>query len=390
MVNKYFGEAASIKGDLVSWRRHIHQNPELGLDLPETSAFIKAELEKMGIPCKVSEKNSHVVALLGKGDNCIMLRSDMDALPMAEESGEEFASTNGCMHACGHDMHATVLLGAARLLKAHEDELKGQVKLLFQSGEEVFKGAQSAIDEGVLEDPKVDAAISAHMASAFPVGGIGWGYFPMSAVYGFRIDVAGKGTHGSTPEKGVSAMNAAVHIYLALQELIAREITASTEAALTIGRFESGKANNVIPASAVLEGTLRTFSPETRDFLVARITEVAEAVAKAYRAEAAVTVVSDCPATINDKALTDEVVEICKSVNSDFQVLDVYHAMGSEDFAFFTDKVPCCYIGIGALYGNGYPVYSEHNPKVRFNEDALVVGSATYATIADEWLSKRA
>ena len=185
-------------------------------------------------------------------------------------------------------------------------------------------------------------------------------------------------------------MNAAVHIYLALQELIAREITASTEAALTIGRFESGKANNVIPASAVLEGTLRTFSPETRDFLVARITEVAEAVAKAYRAEAAVTVVSDCPATINDKALTDEVVEICKSVNSDFQVLDVYHAMGSEDFAFFTDKVPCCYIGIGALYGNGYPVYSEHNPKVRFNEDALVVGSATYATIADEWLSKRA
>ncbi|MBR2674679.1 MAG: amidohydrolase [Mogibacterium sp.] len=390
MVNKYMEEAAAIKGDLVKWRRHIHQNPELGLKLPMTSAFICSELDKMGISYTASEENSHVVALLGQGDKCIMLRSDMDALPIQEESGEEFASTNGCMHACGHDMHAAVLLGAAKLLKAHEAGLKGKVKLLFQSGEEVFKGAETAIAEGVLENPRVDAAVSAHMASAFPVGGIGYGYFPMSAVYGFRIDIEGKGTHGSTPEKGVSPINAAVHIYLALQELIAREISASTEAVITIGRFESGSASNIIPSSAVLEGTLRTFDSSIREYLIGRISEVAKNVGEAYRAEVKVTAVSDCPATVNDKELTDEVVEICKGINPEFQVLNIYHVMGSEDFAFFTDKLPCCYLGIGALYGNDYPVYSEHNPKVRFNEDALVVGAATYAGIATEWLETHA
>ncbi len=388
MVNNYMQEAAAIKEDLIKWRRHIHQNPELGLKLPETSAFIQSELDKMGISYTVSKENSHVVAVLGQGEKCIMLRSDMDALPITEESGEEFASTNGCMHACGHDMHATILLGAAKLLKAHEAELNGQVKLLFQSGEEVFQGAQTAIEEGVLENPKVDAAVAAHMASAVPVGAIGYGYFPMSAVYGFKIEVEGKGTHGSTPEKGVSPINAAVHIYLALQELIAREITASTEAVITIGRFESGSANNIIPSSAVLEGTLRAFDPETREYLIGRIEEVAKSVGETYRADVKVTTTSDCPATVNDKELTDEVVEIIRGVNSDFNVLGIFHAMGSEDFAFFTDKLPCCYIAIGALYGGDYPAYSEHNPKVRFNEDALVVGAAVYSTVAEEWLAK--
>ncbi|MBP3896942.1 MAG: amidohydrolase [Mogibacterium sp.] len=379
-----------MKEDLIRWRRHLHQIPELGLRLPETSSYIQGELDKLGISYTVSKENSHVVALLGSGENCALLRSDMDALPMSEESGLDFASTNGRMHACGHDMHAAILLGAAKLLKAHESELKGQVKLLFQAGEEVFQGAKTVIAEGVLENPKVGAAFSAHMASAFPVGGIGYGYFPMSAVYGFRIDIKGKGTHGSTPEKGVSPINAGVHIYLALQELIAREAAASSEAVITIGRFESGSANNVIPETAVLEGTLRAFDPEVRSYMIRRITEVAEGVGAAYRTEVTVTTVSDCPATVNDKALTDEVVAIIKESNTEVQVLPIYHAMGSEDFAFFTDKLPCCYIGIGALYGDGYPVYTEHNPKVRFNEDALVVGAAAYCTMATKWLEHRA
>lgn len=389
-MTNYWNEAAAIREDLISWRRYLHQNPELGLKLPKTSAFIQAELDKMGISYTVSEENSHVVALLGKGDNCILLRSDMDALPMKEESGLDFASTNGNMHACGHDMHATTLLGAAKLLKAHEDELKGQVKLLFQSGEEVFKGAQSAIDEGVLENPKVGAAIASHVASIAPVGVVGYGYFPMSAVYGFRIDVKGLGAHGSTPEKGISPINAGVHIYLALQELIAREVAADKEVVITIGHFEAGSANNVIPETAVLEGTLRAFDPEVRTYMISRITEIAESVAKTYRAEATVTAVSDCPAMVNDKALTDEVVDILKSGNEKLQVLPIYHAMGSEDFAFFSDKVPCCYVAHGSTYGNGYPTLSEHNPKVRYNEDTLPVAVGSYCTIAARWLENHA
>lgn len=390
MAINYWEEAAAMKDELISWRRHIHQNPELGLKLPKTTAFICAELDKMGISYTVSKENSHVVALLGKGDNCILLRSDMDALPIKEESGLDFASQNGNMHACGHDIHATTLLGAAKLLKAHEDELKGQVKLLFQSGEEVFKGAATAIEEGVLENPKVGAAIASHVASIAPVGVVGYGYFPMSAVYGFRIDITGKGAHGSTPDKGISPINAGVHIYLALQELIAREAAATSEVVITIGHFESGSANNVIPETAVLEGTLRAFDPEVRKYMIERITEVAESVAKTYRAEATVTAVSDCPAMINDKDLTDEVVGILKEGNDKLQVLPIYHAMGSEDFAFFSDRVPCCYIAHGAMFGDGYPVLSEHNPKVRFNEGTIPVAVGSYCTIAVKWLENHA
>ena len=390
MISKYLAEASAIKEDMVTWRRYLHQHPELGLNLPETSAYIQAELDKLGIEYSVSKENSHIVALIGQGDKCIMLRADMDALPMKEDSGEEFASTNGNMHACGHDMHATSLLGAAKLLKAHEDELKGQVKLLFQSGEELFKGAQSAIDEGVLDNPKVDAAIAVHMASAFPVGVFGYGYYPMSAVYGFKIEIKGKGTHGSTPEKGLDPINTGVHIYLALQELIAREISASSEVALTIGHFEAGSANNVIPETAVLEGTLRAFDPEIRSQMIRRIIEVAKGVGTVYGTEVTITTTSDCPAMVNDKDLTDEVVSYLQEMNPDFQILPVFHAMGSEDFAFFSDKTSCCYLAAGALYGGDYPVYSEHNPKVRFNEDALVVTSAMYSSVAAAWLDRHA
>lgn len=390
MTSDFLKEAASIKEDMVSWRRYLHQHPELGLDLPETSKYIQEQLEKLGISFTVSKENSHVVATIGQGDRCVLLRADMDALPMAEESGLDFASTNGCMHACGHDMHAASLLGAARILKAHESELKGKVKLLFQSGEEVFKGASTAIEEGVLEDPKVDVAFASHMAPAFPVGIVGYGYFPMSAVYGFRIDVEGRGTHGSTPDKGVSPINAAVHIYLALQELIAREIPATGEAVITIGHFESGSANNVIPQTAVLEGTLRAFDPEIRSKLIKRIEEVSVKTADVFGATAGVTAVSDCPAVINDKEFTDEAVEMIAKLNPDFQMAPIFHAMGSEDFAFFSDKVPCCYVAVGAAYGEDYPPYSEHNPKVRFGEDVLVINSAIYSAVAAGWLEKHA
>jgi len=390
MAGAYLQEAAAMKDDLVAWRRHLHQIPELGLDVPQTSAYIQDELGKLGISYQVSTENSHIVAILGAGERCFLLRSDMDALPMSEDSGLEYASANGNMHACGHDMHAASLLGAAALLKAHEGELKGRVKLLFQSGEEVFRGAQTAIDEGVLENPKVDAAFAAHMASASPVGAIGYGYFPMSAVYGFKIGITGRGTHGSTPEKGVDPINAGVHIFLALQELIAREASASSEVVITIGRFEGGSVNNVIPERAVLEGTLRAFDPEVRTFMIRRIGEVAERVGAVYGADVTVTATSDCPAVVNDRTLTDELMGVLKDECSGLDILPVFHAMGSEDFAFFSDKVPCCYIAVGARFGEDYPAYSEHNPQVRFNEDALVVNSAIYATVATAWLGARA
>ena len=415
-MTDYFCEAACLKDDLIAIRRHLHQIPELGLDLPLTTAFVQEELTKLGIPSVKSPSSGWVSAVIGDpAGRCILLRSDMDALPVTEDSGLAFASSNGCMHACGHDFHTTNLLGAARLLKAHESELKGQVKLFFQTGEEVFDGSLHAISEGLLEDPCVDATFGMHMASRVPVGvirasaagsprpmsSLSVSETPspsgqtgnstasravMSAGYCFRIEITGKGAHGSTPELGISPINAAVHIYLGLHELIAREVAASKEAVLTIGRFESGQVFNVIPDTAVMEGTLRTFDPEVRSYLIGRFNDIIPQIAAVYRAEAKIIVIGDCPPVINDPVLEDEVLSYIHESNPAIDIRPTFHWMASEDFSFFGDHVPSCFLSIGGMADDGYPAYAEHNPKVRFNEGALTIGAAVYASVAAKWL----
>lgn len=194
-----FKEALAMQEELTTWRHALHQMPELSLDLPKTSAFVQTRLAEMDVPFHTIVNGNGVVAQLGEGEPCLLLRADMDALPVAETSGVDFASTNGCMHACGHDMHTTSLLGAAKLLKAHEAELCGTVKLLFQPGEETFNGAEACIKDGVLESPHVDAAVATHVASIAPVGLVAYGDVPNAAVYGFKITLTGKGTHGAMP-----------------------------------------------------------------------------------------------------------------------------------------------------------------------------------------------
>lgn len=267
-------EAQAFANELAAWRHDLHQTPELGNNLPQTSAFIQARLDEMDIPYAVLVDGSCVVGLIGAGaaaaargngtctdeqaGTVIMLRGDMDALPVAEESGEPFASTNGCMHACGHDMHATALLGAARMLKAREAELvdaNATVKLLFQPGEETFEGARAAIADGLLQNPRPQAAFAMHVNSQSPLGLVLYGSPALSGVYGFRITLQGKGGHGSSPEICIDPITAGVHVHLALQELIAREVPAAKEVALTVGKFAGGQAANVIPDTCVLEGS---------------------------------------------------------------------------------------------------------------------------------------
>lgn len=382
MINEYMKEALDMQETLTGWRRALHQIPEIGHDLPLTTSYVSAQLTLMGIDHRISDK-CNITALIGEGDRCFLLRSDMDALPIREESGESFASVNGNMHACGHDMHTTILLGAAKLLKNHEDELGGTVKLLFQSGEEIFTGATNAIAEGVLKNPAPEAAFCMHVDAINDVGLFAYGERPMSSVYGFRITVSGKGAHGSTPELGVDPIATAVHIYLALQELISREIPASAEVALTIGRFEAGSVPNAIPDTATLEGTLRTFDPKVRQNLISRITDVTLSVASAYRSFADIEVLYDVPVCICDEAMNREAIDAIHQVDDTFSVPELFHSMGSEDFSFFTDKLPCSYIAIcaGADTDKRWP---SHNPKVRFNEKALPIGAAIYATVAAE------
>jgi len=391
MKHQLLQEAAEMQDKLTAWRHSLHQIPELGLNLPKTSAFIKEQLTAMGIAFREYEDISCITAVLGNTDRgngkCFLLRSDMDALPMAEESGELFASENGHMHACGHDLHAAILLGAARLLKEHEDELNGAVKLLFQSGEETFEGAKAAVEAGILENPHVDVAFAMHVASIINNNVIIYGSYPMSSVYGFRITLTGKGTHGSTPQLGIDPINTGVHIHLALQELISREVPATEEAVLTIGRFNGGTVSNVIPERAILEGTLRTFKPELRTMLIRRIHEVIESVSRTYRTEAEIEVLSDVPAVACDTDLNQEIISSIKSLDETVALKPLYHVMGSEDFAFISEKVPSSYFCLGAGLPDKSKWIGQHNPKVRFVDECLPLGAAVYAKAAVDWLN---
>lgn len=386
MKDQILQEAEDMREELIKWRRSLHKIPELGLALPDTTAFVKERLSEMDINFTEYKECSCITATLGKGGKCFLLRSDMDGLPMKEESGESFASENGCMHSCGHDLHTAILLGAAKLLKKYESRLKGTVKLLFQSGEETFDGAKAAIEAGVMEKPHVDAAFAMHVASIVPANVIIYGAYPMAAVYGFRINLTGKGTHGSTPQLGIDPINTGVHIYLALQELIAREVSSTEEAALTIGRFHAGAVSNVIPEHAVLEGTLRTFKPEIRSMLIQRINEVVHSVAKTYRTEVRIETLSDVPPVACSPDMNQEILASIHDLDQEIQTLPYYHVMGSEDFAFISEKVPSSYFGLGAGIEDGSKRLGQHNPRVRFSEECLPLGAAVYAKTAIDWL----
>ena len=386
MSSTFLQEARRIHGQIVTWRRELHQIPEVGITLPQTMGYIKKQLEEMGISCQYHEAISCIEATIGSGEKCFLLRSDADALPVAEEADVPFKSTNGCMHGCGHDMHAAILLGAAKLLKAREQELPGTVKLLFQSGEEVFQGARAAVGAGVLENPHVDAAFAMHVIAMMPVGIIMTGKEAMASVDGFKITLIGHGGHGSMPESCVDPINAAVQVYLALQSLIARETGGTEEAVLTIGQLSAGDVANVIPERAVLQGTLRTFKPEVRQRLVSRIQEVSAAVAAAYRCACEYEVLSACPSVVTDDAVSACVEKSIKTLDSRLYVMGGAHGMGSEDFAEITSRVPSAYFMVGAGPAEEQKRLGQHTPKIEFTEDVLSLGAAIYAQAARDWL----
>ncbi|MDO4280699.1 MAG: M20 family metallopeptidase [Peptococcaceae bacterium] len=384
MYAELYQEAQALAPTLVQWRRDLHQMPEIGLDLPQTAAYVAHQLAALGIDFERKAGGSCIAATLGQGDRCLLLRADMDALPMREESGLDFAAINGNMHACGHDLHATALLGAAALLKRHEAELGATIKLLFQPGEETFSGAKACIGDGVLENPHVDAAFATHVISNVPVGTLCYGHTPNASVYGFKLTITGKGTHGAMPEGGIDPINVGVHIYLALENLIARECAPSQEVSLTIGQFAAGSAANIIPETAVLQGTLRTFEGDLRTRLIRRISEVSDRLAAAFGARVDLEVLSDSPALVCDEAQNAAFAAALAQLSPDLTIREGLHTTASEDFAFYAQHVPATFVAIGAQADDG-PVYAQHNPKVCFNERALAIGCATYAAAALSW-----
>lgn len=389
-----YRRAKELEPELIRWRRHIHQHPEGGPDQPETAAFVSRTLEGFGLEPR--QLGGGVVALVqGKRPGkTLLLRADMDALFLEEESGLPFASQcPGLNHACGHDMHTAMLLGAAKLLAEQREELQGCVKLCFQPAEEIAAGAARMIEAGVMEYPHVDAVMGLHMAIAtgLPTGTIAASPgVTLASNDMFRIDVTGRGSHGARPETAIDPINILCHIHSLLQTINSREVAPRETVVLTIGQIAAGSTPNSIPREGFLRGTLRTLRTEDRQLVKRRLVEIAEKTAEALGGKARVTFQAGMPPLVNDSAMTREMKSYLGEILPPDRVAEMPTRMGSEDFARMTEMVPGVFLFLsGGSTTEGYTVGS-HDPRVIFNEAALPAGAAAHAHCAIRWLEQHA
>lgn len=385
----YYKRALQLQDETIKHRRYFHTHAETGLNMPKAQAYVLNELEKIGLD--PHQCGHGVSATIGRGGKVLLLRADMDALPMKEESGESFSCpTQTEAHTCGHDFHAAMLLTAAKMLKENEENLNGTVKLMFQPAEETFEGSKDMIAHGILENPHVDAALAYHVAP----GKMAPGMFMynsksvmMNSVDGFKITVHGKGAHGAYPQSSIDPINIGVHIYLALEALIAREVNPEKSCVLTIGNFNAGSAANIIPESAVLQGTIRTNDTESRKLLVKRMKETAEKTAEVYGGSVNIEMLSEVPPLICDPQLTEEFVSYMKELPiQNLTAISDTAASASEDFAVIAEKIPSAFMYLSSGFPDERGNAPAHNPKVLFNEDVCPIGSACLAHCADRWL----
>lgn len=376
-------EIDEILPGVVADRRFIHQHPELGFQEFETSRFVAERLESLGVEdIRTGIAITGVTGLIrgagkaGPVDRVVLLRADMDALPILEENDVDYRSqTNGVMHACGHDAHTANLLGVARLLMARRQEFAGTVKLLFQPAEEGGGGARVMIDEGVLENPTVDLVFGLHVAQETPLGKVIMRAGPaMAAADRFTIIIHGKGGHGAQPHTTVDPIAVGSQIVMALQSIVSREVDPTEQAVVTVGAFLAGEAANVIPDTAEMRGTLRSFKPEVRDQIATRVEEICEGVAAAMRATVDFTFSPGYPPTVNDPEMTQLVWDVAITVVGEDNVAEAPLIMGAEDFSYFLERKPGCFFFIGSRNEERGLTWGHHHPRFDIDEDTMAIG----------------
>lgn len=371
-----------IMPGVIADRRHLHQHPELGFQEFETARLVAERLESMGVEdIRTGIAVTGVTGLIkgtkpGGPEKVVLVRADMDALPILEENEVDYRSkVDGKMHACGHDAHTSMLLGVGRLLLDRRNEFSGTVKLLFQPAEEGGGGARVMIEEGVLDDPPVDLVFGQHVISDLPLGMIDLRGGPcMAAADRFEILIKGRGGHGAQPHLTVDPIAIGAQIVTALQTIVAREVDPTKQAVVTVGAFIAGDAANVIPDTAVMRGTLRSFDPEVRALIGRRVGEIATGIASAMRAEVEYTYNPGYPATINDPEQTEKVRAIARSVVGEDNVITGDLQMGAEDFSYFLERKPGCFFFTGVRDEENGISWGHHHPKFDIAEDGMAIG----------------
>lgn len=389
-------ECEALQDELVKMRRELHQIPEIGTMLPKTQQYVIKELDRLGIPYRCSGKDSSIIADItgGRPGKTIALRADMDALTIQEANEVDYISTHeGCMHACGHDAHTAMLLGAARVLCGHKDELCGNVRLLFQTAEELSKGALIMIEDGAMDG--VDAVFGQHIGTiidkAAPAGTIiAVPGCCMASFDRFVIRVTGKGCHGSSPEKGIDPVNIASHIVISLEAIIAREVAATKAAVTTIGSIHGGNVYNVIPETVTIEGTIRALEEEVRQYQAKRIQEIACGVAAAFGGTAEVEIDWGAPPVVNHDGMAKLAQEAARNVAGKEHVIVSLPApnMGGEDFAYYLKKAPGAFCFLSSSNAGKHTDVPHHNPKFNIDEDVLYKGSALFVDIVERFLNR--
>lgn len=379
-------KAQDLKDWTIAIRRDLHEHPELGFQEVRTSGIVARELKELGYHTRENVGITGVLGIL-TGDASgptVMLRFDMDALPILEETGASYASQNsGVMHACGHDGHVSIGLTVARLLKAQQSSLRGTVKLVFQPAEEGLGGAAAMISDGALENPRPAAAIGMHLWNERPFGwaGVTAGPF-MAGADMFRVKITGKGGHGAMPDKTIDALLAGTQVVSVLQSVVSRNVSPFDFAVVSVTKFQAGTSYNIIPGEAELLGTVRFFMPEVRASIQARMGDIVSSISAGMGCKGEIEFTETTPPVVNDGQVASVVRNAVKKTMSDIQIDSAYRTPVSEDMALFIQQVPGCYFFLGSGVSDVDKRFGHHHPKFDIDEQALPVGAAIMAQAA--------
>ncbi len=386
-------KAHKLQDQIVKWRRDLHQIPEVGLDLPKTAEYVTNVLDELGIEYQTEVGGSGIVALIrGQEDgSTIALRADMDGLAIKEETGLPFASQNDNMHACGHDAHTAMLLGAAKILQENRDKFSGNVKLLFQAAEEGPGGAKPMIEQGALENPKVEAVLGLHIGTiSKDVGngqvGLGYGKI-MACLDRFEATIKGQGCHGAQPHSGVDPVAIAGQAIGYIQNIVSREVSPTNPAVVTIGKINGGRAYNIIPDEVTIEGTARATDQQEREKIATRLDEMFKHVVYGMRGDYEFKYHFGYPPLETDPEFTNNFKKTCEKVIGSENIKEMEKpTMGGEDMAYFLREVPGTFFFLGAGNREKGITYPHHNSRFDVDEDVFWKGTALMTQGALDWL----